>query len=163
MDRRETLRTIVGVAVLPALWQLTPRELLALAQRGPRVLTQQQSATINVAAQRIIPATKTPGAGDVHVEQFVDLMLADWYTPAERARFVAGLTALDGFLGAPPERQTAILASLDADAAGQPDHWFSMLKYLIIWGYYTSEAAQTNELHLWPLPWRYDGCASYTA
>jgi gluconate 2-dehydrogenase gamma chain len=163
MDRRETLRTIIGVAVLPALWQLTPRELLALADRAPRVLSVRQSATINVAAQRIIPATNTPGAGDVHVEQFVDLMLADWYTPAERERLLAGLTALDGFLDVPAGRQTAILAVLDAESGGQPDHWFAMLKYLTIWGYYTSEAAQTNELHLWPLPWRYDGCASYSA
>jgi hypothetical protein len=163
MDRRETLRTLAAAAVLPALRYFTPHELLALADRVPRVLDARQSATVNAAAQRIIPATNTPGAGDVHVEQFVDLMLADWYAPAERARLLAGLPALDGFLDAPPERQSAILVSLDAEAAGQPEHWFSMLKYLIIWGYYTSQAAQTSELGLWPLPWHYDGCASYSA
>ncbi|HWZ59050.1 MAG TPA: gluconate 2-dehydrogenase subunit 3 family protein [Gemmatimonadaceae bacterium] len=163
MDRRETLRTIAAVAVLPALWQFAPRELMALADRAPRVLDARQSATINAAAQRIIPATSTPGAGDVHVEQFVDLMLADWYTPAERERLLAGLPALDRFLEATAERQTAMLVALDGEAAGKPDHWFSMLKYLTIWGYYTSQAAQTGELGLWPLPGHYDGCASYSA
>ena len=165
MDRRETLRTILAAAVLPALRGVPPRELLAMAERAPGVLSARQSATINAAAQCIIPATNTPGAGDVHVERFVDLMLADWYTPAERERLLAGLGggALDGFLDAPADRQTAILVSLDTEAAGRADHWFSMLKYLIIWGYYTSEAAQTGELGLWPLPGHYDGCAPYSA
>jgi gluconate 2-dehydrogenase gamma chain len=158
VDRRETLRAMVGVAV----WSLAPRELWALAVEGPaRVLDPRQLATINVAAQRIIPATHTPGAGDVHVEQFVELMLAEWYTPAERQAFLEGLTALDGFLNAAPERQTAMLESFDAEARGRADHWFARLKYLTVWGYYTSEVGQTRELGLWPLPWHYDGCAPY--
>jgi gluconate 2-dehydrogenase gamma chain len=164
MDRRETIRAIAAAAVLPALGMrpFTPGEWLALVERAPQVLTERQRATINAAAQRIIPATHTPGAGDVHVEQFVDLMLADWYTPAERDRLLAGLPALDGFSDARPERQSAILESLDAEAQGKPEHWFAMLKYLVIWGYYTSQPAQTGELGLWPLPWHYDGCAPYT-
>ena len=40
-------------------------------------------------------------------------------------------------------------------------HWFAMLKYLTIWGYYTSEIGETRELGNWPLPWRYDGNAPY--
>jgi Gluconate 2-dehydrogenase subunit 3 len=163
MDRRDTLRTLAAAAMLPALKYFTPRELLALADRAPRVLSERQQATVNAAAQCIIPATHTPGAGDVHVEQFVDLMLADWYTPTDRTRLLMGLAALDGFLDATPDRQTAILVALDTEAAGKPEHWFSMLKYLTIWGYYTSEVAQTSELGLWPLPWRYDGSASYNA
>ena len=149
---------MAGVAV----WSLAPRELWALAMERPgRVLDPGQLATINRAAQQIIPATNTPGAGDVHVEQFVDLMLAEWYSPAERQAFLAGLTALDGFLNAAPERQTAMLESFDAEARGHADHWFARLKYLTVWGYYTSEVGQTRELGLWPLPWRYDGCAPY--
>jgi Gluconate 2-dehydrogenase subunit 3 len=146
-----------------ALLYLAPRELLALANRAPRVLDARQLATIQGVAQQIIPATATPGAGDVRVEQFVDLMLSDWYTATERERFLAGLAALDGFLDGPAERQTALLQSLDAAAVGKPDHWFGTLKYLIVWGYCTSQAAQTQELGLWPLPWRYDGNAPYSA
>jgi gluconate 2-dehydrogenase gamma chain len=163
MDRRETLRTIAAAAMLPALRYLAPRELWAQAERGPRVLSEGQSAAVNVAAQCIIPATSTPGAGDVHVERFVDLMLADWYAPAERERVVAGLGGLDGLSEATPEERTAILLKLDGVAAGQPDHWFSRLKYLIVWGYYTSEVAQTGELGLWPLPGHYDANAPYSA
>jgi Gluconate 2-dehydrogenase subunit 3 len=134
-----------------------------LAGRGPCVLSEAQRAAVNVAAQCIIPATGTPGAGDVHVERFVDLMLADWYAAEERARVVAGLGALDGLVDATPEQRTTRLLALDGEAAGEGDHWFSRLKYLIVWGYYTSEAAQTGELRLWPLPGHYDGNASYSA
>jgi gluconate 2-dehydrogenase gamma chain len=166
MDRRETLRTIAAAAMLPAmlpaLRYLAPSELWALAERTPGVLSARQSAAVNVAAQCIIPATTTPGAGDVHVERFVDLMLAEWHTAEERERVLAGLAALDGLSEATPERRAEILGQLDTAAAGGGgDHWFARLKYLIVWGYYTSEAAQTGELGLWPLPGHYDGNASY--
>jgi hypothetical protein len=159
MDRRETLRAMAGVALL----HLTPRELWAIARQPARVLDARQLVTVNVAAQRIIPPTSTPGAGDVHVEQFVDLMLAEWDTPVERQQFLDGLTALDGLVEAAPAQQTAMLESLDAEAQGRADHWFARLKYLTVWGDYTSEVAQTRELGLWPLPWHYDGCAPYAA
>ena len=87
--------------------------------------------------------------------------MAEWYTPEHRRRLLAGLAELDAqrFLDLTLAVQTAILERLDAEA--MPDHWFAMFKYLTVWGYYTSEVAQTRELGLWPLPWRYDGNAPY--
>jgi hypothetical protein len=165
MDRRDSLRTIAAAVLVPAVW---PR--LRLQHLAPGVLDARQMATVNAVAQRIIPATHSPGAGDIHVEQFVDLMLSDWYTVADRERLLSGLAAFDGFLDATPERQATLLQALDdaaaasaAAPAGKPEHWFGMLKFLIVWGYCTSEAAQTQELGQWPLPWRYDGDAPYSA
>jgi hypothetical protein len=158
MDRRESLRAMAGSVGLLALG----RHAHALARIGAlRVLSPHQDAIVLAACERIIPATDTPGAAEVHVDRFIDMMLGDWYAPAEQKRFLAGLAELDEqrFLERAPAEQTAILEQLDGEAT--EGHWFGMLKYLTIWGYYTSEVAQTRELGNWPLPWRYDGGAPY--
>ena len=36
-----------------------------------------------------------------------------------------------------------------------------MLKFLTVWGYYTSEIGEQQELQKVALPMRYDGCAPY--
>ena len=158
MDRRESLRAMAGSVGLLALGKHAHR----LARMGGlRVLSPHQDAIVIAASERIIPATDTPGAAGVEVDRFIDMMLADWYTPAEQKRFLAGLAELDEqrFLELTPAQQTAIIERLDGEAT--EGHWFGMLKYLTIWGYYTSEVAQTHELGNWPLPWRYDGNAPY--
>jgi hypothetical protein len=54
----------------------------------------------------------------------------------------------------------AVLTALDDEVStgGTNEHWFAMLKYLTIYGWCTSEAGM-RALRLYPLPWRYDGCA----
>lgn len=135
----------------------------ALARIGAlRVLSPHQDAIVVAAAERIIPATTTPGATAAQVDRFIDTMLADWYPAEDTRKFLAGIAELDGqrFLEIAPAEQTAILERLDGETT--PGHWFAMLKYLTIWGYYTSEVGQEKELGNWPLPWRYDGNAPYT-
>jgi gluconate 2-dehydrogenase gamma chain len=148
-------------------------------------LSAQQNRSVVAAAERIIPTTDTPGATAARVDRFVDTMLTGWYSPSERERFLAGLAELDdrsrrahgrSFADCTPSQQTALLLAVDDEVAAlrraaasrasdarrpaNPDeHWFAMLKYLTIWGYYTSEIAQTRALRLYPIPGRYDGCA----
>ncbi|HZS58199.1 MAG TPA: gluconate 2-dehydrogenase subunit 3 family protein [Gemmatimonadaceae bacterium] len=158
MDRRESLRAMAGTVGLLALG----RHAHAIARIGAlRVLSPHQDAIVLAACERIIPATETPGAAEVLVDRFIDTMLADWYTGAEQKRFLAGLAELDEqrFLERTTAEQAAIIEQLDGEATD--GHWFGMLKYLTIWGYYTSEAAQARELGNWPMPWRYDGNAPY--
>lgn len=135
----------------------------ALARIGAlRVLTPHQDAILVAATERIIPQTETPGAAAAQVDRFIDVMLADWYASEDQEKFVAGLAELDAqrFLEIPPAEQSAILERLDGETT--PGHWFAMLKYLTIWGYYTSEIGQEKELGNWPLPGRYDPNAPYS-
>ena len=86
---------------------------------------------VAVIADRIIPATDTPGARDVGVHEFIDAMLADYYDADDRKRFAEGLAALDEraramcgkeFTGCVPGRQIELLTRLDRDtfASAQP-------------------------------------------
>ena len=179
MNRRELMQWLVATAGLTAVETLAPADLLAFGRdvhrraprAGRRTLTAHAEQTVSLAAERILPATETPGATDAGVTPFIERMLADWHTPEERARFLAGLEDLDArcrarssrdFVDCSEADQMAVLNALDAEAAAQRDHWFGRLKYLTVYGYCTSEVGQ-RALGLWPQPWRYDGCAPLDA
>jgi len=183
MERRELIRWLVATAGLECLESLAPRDLLSLGRDVHRCtplrryLPPDTQRTVAAAAEVIIPADHTPGATDAGVSGFIDKMLADWYTSPERKRFLAGLPELDTRAQARAGRpfaecaspdQVAILTALDdevtslrtnrGDAAAN-EHWFAMLKYLTVYGYCTSEAGM-RALGLYPLPGRYDPCAT---
>jgi hypothetical protein len=91
----------------------------------PRTLTPDQRFTIEAMADIIIPETETPGAKAAGVDQFVDRMLTDYYKPADRERFLAGLKRVDAraqrlhgkaFGALSKEQQTAIVLDLDKAA-----------------------------------------------
>src|SRR5439155_9438857 len=85
--------------------QLETEKLLIAAARvmrsliGPhttlRTLNSHQDATVTAIAERIIPRTETPGAADIGVDQFIDLILTEWYTKEECTRFLNGLADVD--------------------------------------------------------------------
>ena len=50
---------------------------------------------VSAVADIMIPRTDTPGAVDVGVPGFIDLMLRDVYTQADRDRYLAGLAEFD--------------------------------------------------------------------
>lgn len=186
MERRELIRWLVATAGLHCLDSLAPTDLLALGRdvhrraasrnHARRALSAHAGRTVAAAAERIIPATDTAGATDAGVTAFIDKMVADWYTPAERARFLAGLPDLDtrsrahqgrAFVDCAVADQVVVLTALDDEVAAlragrggaaANAHWFAMLKYLTVYGYCTSEAGM-RALRLYPSPWRYDGCA----
>jgi hypothetical protein len=57
----------------------------------------------------------------------------------------------------------------DANARGDKDfkreklatHYFTLMKQLTLWGYFTSEEGVTKALRFNPVPGRYDGCIDY--
>lgn len=192
-SRRDALRALGSFAAIPFLRNTGVEDLLdagrrahALAERretspgAHAALSAEQREIVTVAAERIIPRTETPGATDARVAHFVDVIVADWYTPAERDRLVAGLAALDAaatrthgrsFVRCDAPQQTALLATLDRqvselrrrDGRAADEHWFSMLKFLTIWGYYTSRVGMIDELRVELLGGRFDGDAPYVA
>lgn len=130
ITRREALRR-TAVLLGAAISGPTVAGVLAGCGRGaPRarsleVLSADEHRLVGVIAEHIIPETDTPGALGVGVPEFIDEMLADYFTEAERTRFVAGLTELDGramrahgdhFVDCAPEQQLALLDELDREA-----------------------------------------------
>jgi glucoside 3-dehydrogenase (cytochrome c) hitch-hiker subunit len=169
MERRELIQWLVATAGagLPSL--AFGRQVHRRPLR--RSLSAHVERTLAVATERILP-----GAAEANVAAFIDKMLADWHTPAERERFLAGLPQLDircrtrwgrDFVDCLEADQVAVVTAFDdevsalrADRGGAAanQHWFAMLKYLTVYGWCTSEAGM-RALDLYPMAGRYDGCA----
>ena len=88
---------------------MEPRELFALASETHaqlqdlgetdrhifKSLDPLQNETVIVVSELIIPETDTPGAKAAKVNEFVDVMLTDWFSEDERTSFERGLAGLD--------------------------------------------------------------------
>lgn len=175
IDRREWLRRMSAAAAVPLVSGWLPAELLewgrqehASARSAPTGgFEAELMKRLAVACERIIPTDDTPGAIAAGVPRFIDHMLTAWYDPAERERVAQGLQDLDrhartrfgrAFVDASRVQQDGLLLELDALGATS---WFGTVKYLTIWGYYTSEIGITQELREASMPGRYDGCVPY--
>lgn len=180
MDRRTALRALAGAAAVPL---ITP-DLHALGRsvhaaavgRAKQVLDPHQDATVTAISDLIIPATDTPGAKAAKVCDFVDVLLTDWYQPAERDALLAGIGEVDtrahaafgkDFVDGTPEQQTALLTQLDLEsvswhdtpkAARGPEPFYHKIKWLTLYGYYTSEIGAEQEDHFQIIPGAYRGC-----
>jgi len=188
MHRRNLIRLLGGGLAIPALFGRSPAELHALGRRvherlarrvhypygplGP--LDSHQNQTVVAIAQRILPATDTPGARDARVNEFIAVMLDEWYDDVDRLRFLEGLADVDTrtraacgrvFVDASTAQQDEILRDLAQEVAalrsarGTADqHFFHRIRYLTLYGYYTSEVGQKQEVRYEMIPGRYDGC-----
>lgn len=96
-----------------------------------RPLDADQAQMIAAIAEHIIPETDTPGARSAGVPRFIETMLAEYYTPEQRARFLDGLADLDArarsqhgrpFLRCTSAQQHALVAALDAETFGGVAH-----------------------------------------
>ena len=186
MQRREMLKVIGAAAALPfvprradaavRLAESVHRRLDAEraatgARHALRVLTPEQNELVTTIAEMIIPETDTPGATSVHVNEFVDLILVEWSNDEDRARFLAGLDAIDHetratygkrFVELAEPDRIVTLRALDAmrDARDGAGRTFGELKRLTVYAYFTSETIQKNVLKTVMWPGRYDGCVS---
>ena len=191
MLRRDLLRVLSAAAVAPVLPEVTLllKQAQTSAGYGLRTLTPHQNAIVVAMIDLLIPATDTPGAKAARVNEFMDVILTDWATVEERARFLAGLDDVDtqanalfgkSFLEASPAQQSAMLQALDDSVDwlhGPPSdpavsgrdfnqlhgEFFRSFKLMTIHGYYTSEIGQTQELKREIIPGAFHGCAPVTS
>jgi hypothetical protein len=188
MDRREVLRLLGSAAAISAL----PLEALTVIRQASaqvaqstsiKTLNPHQNATVITISEAIIPATDTPGAKGAKVNEFIDLLLTEWFEPSETKEFLAGLDDVDArskkkfsaaFVACTPEQQTELLKELDAaamqfsanqrqamqtHAAPTPMNFFYQMKKLTLAGYYTSEIGFSQELGKTIIPPSHAGCA----
>jgi hypothetical protein len=193
MERRDVLKLLVSTAALPA---LSPdafslfRQVHAQLGESSRLktLNQHQNATVVAITELIIPQTDTPGAKALKVNEFIDVILSDWYDEVSSSCFLTGLADLDKrsqrlyrkrFIDCAEGQQNQLLRVLDAEAiiaarkikvrstsiapAPDPQNFFYMMKKLTLVGYYTSRVGFVEELHESIIPPVHAGCAPLAA
>ena len=188
MQRREALKVLMAGGVLPVL----SSDLFAFFQEAQpkpgyvlRTLNPHQNETVVAMIDQIIPATETPGAKGARVNEFIDVILTEWATDAERQSFAAGLADVDkqsselfgkDFAAASPAQQLTLLRAMDEIAMAlpqEPPHhgnhvperdtqlkgdFFKVFKGITVHGYYTSEIGFSQELKLQIIPGAQHGC-----
>ncbi|MGY1519927.1 gluconate 2-dehydrogenase subunit 3 family protein [Luteimonas sp. A482] len=181
MERRELLKMIAsatGVAMLGM-----PAFVLGQAPvaQGAAGFTADDVALLDEIAEAIIPRTDTPGAKDAEVGAFMARFVTDCYSGEDQAAFRAGLMDLDrraagSFLALPPAVRLQMVTGLDQEAGEQARrawvaadgsgsgggvHYFTMIKQLVLFSFFTSKVGATEVLRYDPVPGHYDGDLPY--
>lgn len=190
MQRRDVLKMLAAGAAVPVF--SSPllgffREAQEKVGAGYklRTLNAHQNDTVLAMIDQIIPATDTPGAKGARVNEFIDVILTEWATDEERAKFLQGLADVDkksnelygkNFVDATAEQQVTLLRAMDDVAMSEkkaaPRHgntvpeldaqlkgnFFRVFKGITLHGYYTSEIGFTQELKLQIIPGAQHGC-----
>ena len=190
MQRRKAIQLLLGTAALP----LLPRDLFALLRQAHadlpaspalKTFNPHQDATVTAIAELIVPQTDTPGAKAVRVNEFIDLILAEWFSDVERTNFLAGLGNVDSqshdlcgkdFVDCSPVQQKQLLTALDEEmtemrqaeiyaprrrrqAVASDKSFFHAMKQLTLVGYFTSEEGAKQALHYEVIPSQHIQCA----
>lgn len=185
MQRREVLKAAAAAAALT----LLPREARAAwvkaaggALADPAfadsaqpaalraTLSATQRGTLAALADAIIPRTDTPGATDVGVLAWIDVIVADYYTDADRRALTTGLDAINeqarAIAGQPlsaigGDALFLVMNALDSpyDRNAPAARGYSRVKGLVVHGYFTSERVQRDVLQTQIMPGRFDGAA----
>ncbi|SIO23942.1 gluconate 2-dehydrogenase subunit 3 family protein [Algoriphagus halophilus] len=185
MNRRNALRR---TALLAGSAMATPT-LLSLLQSCkeqkrvdwvPQFLSQDQAVFVSSFVDTILPKTETPGALDVKVDIFIDLMYAKAYDEGAQQYVVAEIEKFntnckndfgDVFANLTPEDKTAVLKKAEAETAKfnpgvwgtavgeqKPVAYYRQLKSMALWAYFSSEEVGKNILSYDPIPGEYLGC-----
>ena len=176
VSRRQALRQFLfgaGALVSAPLWvQDLCRNALAASERDFQVLRSagdsewkarffnpQQSSTVDLICELIIPETDTPGARQAQVHRFVDAVLDESDEHAQK-QFLKGLKWMDqrsrqlfgkAFAEVTPQQQSALLTVISSEENQTLENqlgveFFAALKALTITGYYTSDVGIFEEL-----------------
>ncbi len=200
MHRRDVMKTLAAVLSIPILDHLSPMDLLAFGRETHarlqdshdegrhifKTLDPHQNRTVAEVTELIIPQTDTPGATEARVNEFIDLILTEWFSTEERDHFLKGLVGLDResrriaggrFADCDQSQQVQLLeaqekaailsrSGLSRDEMGwgtSPQslvkrHFFDIMKWLTLFGYYTSEVGMKEETGFRIVHASFSGC-----
>jgi len=126
------------------------------------VLSGKQNRLIMDITDTLVPKTDTPGATDVGVNLFIDLVLQDVMSEEDANKFLKGLDDFEAKVvsetgksfseHSPDEREKLLRASSDTS-------FYKSVRDLTRTGYNTSEQGIKTNYNYTPIPGKYEGCA----
>jgi hypothetical protein len=182
MERRELLKMIAAATGAAMIGMPAFVYGQSLVPKGKSDFSESDVAMLDEIAETILPRTKTPGAKDAGVGAFMAQLVTDCYSPEDRATFRSGLADLDKraggrFIAMTPEARTELLRALDTEAKAKSGvatvaptgtsrgpakpYYFTMIKQLVLFSFFTSKVGATEVLHYVAVPGRYDGDMAY--
>jgi hypothetical protein len=141
--------------------------------------TENNIRFLDEVGETIIPTSAdSPGAKAAGIGEFMKVIVTDCYEAKDQEAFLAGIGQLNeaaktahgqDFMDLSAEDKKALLTELDREAnayqgsmaADAPNHYFSMMKQLTLWGYFSSEVGATQALRYVETPGRWEACIPY--
>jgi len=179
MQRRELIQLIAAITGCA----FVGRDALWAAEypQTPLPFSDSDVDFLDDVADTILPTTDTPGARDAAVGRFIAKYSAACYPPEHIALLKSGMSDIDGqmqvlqgkgFRQATAAAKISLLTQIDrqakeharlADAKPGDDspHYFTLMKQLTLFGFFTSEPGATRVARYRPVPGRYKGCIPY--
>jgi len=150
----------------------------------PQVFDEKQARTLSAVVDRILPATDTPGAIEVGVDQFIDKILFQVFPEDIQSGFASGIDSFNAFAKSQyrkdfasllPKEQDAVITEYENKSGPLPaSMWgfsfgevnefpfYRMMKELALIGYFQSERISTEVLGYDPIPGPFIGCVPYS-
>jgi len=183
MDRREAIKRtmlltgyVLSASTVAAVMQGCQADTTtAEGEWAPSFMSSDEARLVADIAETMLPhADDSPGAKDVHVHRFIDVMLNDYASEAEQTVFRQGLEAFVSrcqeangkpFTDLSAGEQLDYLNeinqnALSAEAPSEFDQAYLQLKQAIFMGYFSSEKVGTEVLAYDPIPGQWIPCGS---
>ncbi|MDH3649306.1 MAG: gluconate 2-dehydrogenase subunit 3 family protein, partial [Saprospiraceae bacterium] len=137
----------------------------------PSFFTTEQSETIAMIAEAIIPKTETPGALDAKVHRYIDELANNVFSEKRQEELLDGLSGFDAhckelyfrtFAKLRDDQRAEYLMKLHEESQakersrGDSPSFFSSMRQLTIAGFCTSEIGATQVLKHDPIPGSYE-------
>jgi hypothetical protein len=143
--------------------------------KNNELFSETDIALLDEVGETILPKTdRSPGAKSAKVGLFMKVIVTDCYDEEEQAIFKSGISVLNKmgqdrysstFIKLTKKQKHDLLVELDKEAKAvaekEPSHFFSMIKQLTIWGFFTSKPGATEALRYNPVPGKFKGCIPY--
>ena len=175
MNRRKALlltTSIMGTTIIGSnlfLSGCTPKV------KDKKLFSDSDVFLLDEVGETILPeSNRSPGAKAAEIGLFMVAIVSDCYDKKEQAIFKKGIETIQrmanntyskGFLELDQRQRHDLLVLLDNKTKSlkenEPKHFFSMMKQLTIWGYFTSEPGATKALRYLPVPGDFKGCIPY--
>ncbi|NND32886.1 MAG: gluconate 2-dehydrogenase subunit 3 family protein, partial [Saprospiraceae bacterium] len=137
----------------------------------PAFFTPDEAKAVQQVADIILPRSSSPAASDVHVPEFIDLIVMDCFNSEQQNAFKTGLNKMLGefrekktkdFINGNEKDQTEFIISMDSQLVNPGSgNFYRTLKQLILLGYFTSEEIMQNHLNYHAIAGQHIGCIPY--
>ncbi len=179
MDRRDALSAIallVGGTLIGAEAFLTGCKTTG---KKEGLFALDDIAMLDEIGDTILPTTaSSPGAKAAKIGDFMKVIVTDCYNEDDQKTFTDGIGKLNdaskkkfdkSFMELAPNQREELLTGIDKEAKEyaakkkdkESNHYFTLMKQLTVWGYFTSEIGATKALRYVAVPGRYDGSVPY--
>ena len=135
-----------------------------------QILNDSQNDLVKAISDTIIPRTQTPGASDVKVNQFMDLLLKDVFEKEVTQQFLEGLVKFDEdclsltdttFAKLNRSKRHEYLEKVDQEVMegeyGETIPFYYTFKHLTTTIYFSTEEGAKQNLNYVPIPGTYQG------